>query len=81
MNKFIDYQTAIVQRKKFTLQSVMLIVHIHTVMNIIEAVYSKRTVRYFDVRHRFTEDAEKQMLEVTVLSPASFNIQQKTLIN
>ena len=44
-------------------------------MNTIEAIYKRRAVKHFDDQHVITEVEERKLLEATVQSPTSFNIQ------
>ncbi|MBL1218985.1 MAG: nitroreductase family protein [Planctomycetes bacterium] len=44
-------------------------------MNTIEAIYARRAVKHFDPDHRLTADEERKLLEATIQSPTSFNIQ------
>ena len=44
-------------------------------MNTIEAIYGRRSVKHFDPEHRLTQEEEKKLLEATIQSPTSFNIQ------
>jgi nitroreductase len=44
-------------------------------MNTIEAIYKRRSVRHFDDEHTLTEAEERKLLEATIQSPTSFNIQ------
>ena len=44
-------------------------------METLEAVYARRAVKAFDPEHRFTDDEVTKLLEATIQSPTSFNIQ------
>ncbi len=44
-------------------------------MNTIDAVYSRRAIKQFDPGHKLSEEEEKTLLEATIQSPTSFNIQ------
>ena len=44
-------------------------------MNVIDAIYKRRAVKHFDPDHRLTPDEERKLLEATIQSPTSFNIQ------
>ena len=44
-------------------------------MKTIEAIYKRRSVKHFDDKHVITEAEERQLLEATIQSPTSFNIQ------
>lgn len=44
-------------------------------MNVKEAVYARRSIKAFDPDHKLTEAEEKELLEATIQSPTSFNIQ------
>ena len=44
-------------------------------MNTIESIYKRRAVKHFDVAHSLTKDEERKLLEATIQSPTSFNIQ------
>jgi len=44
-------------------------------MDTIEAIYARRAVKHFDPDHRISEDETKKLLEATIQSPTSFNIQ------
>jgi nitroreductase len=44
-------------------------------MDTFEAIRSRRSVKKFDPAHRMTEDEIRQLMELTILSPTSFNIQ------
>ena len=44
-------------------------------METLDAVYSRRAVKHFDPAHELSQDEEKKLLEATIQSPTSFNIQ------
>jgi len=44
-------------------------------MNTLEAIYNRRAVKHFDKAHRLTSEEENKLLEATIQSPTSFNIQ------
>jgi nitroreductase len=44
-------------------------------MNTIEAIYKRRAVKHFDPKHVLTAAEERKLLEATIQSPTSFNIQ------
>lgn len=44
-------------------------------MNTLESVYARRAVKAFDPAHKMTESEEQNLLEATIQSPTSFNIQ------
>lgn len=44
-------------------------------MNTIDSIYQRRAVKHFDPNHRLTPDEETKLLEATIQSPTSFNIQ------
>lgn len=44
-------------------------------MDAIEAIYARRAVKHFDPDHRMTTEEEQRLLETTIQSPTSFNIQ------
>ena len=44
-------------------------------METLDAVYTRRAVKYFDPEHELTQDEEKTLLEATIQAPTSFNIQ------
>ena len=44
-------------------------------MDVIEAIYKRRSVKHFDPEHKLTEDEEKKLFEAVIQSPTSFNIQ------
>ena len=44
-------------------------------MNTLEAIYQRRSVKHFDPNHKITPEEEQKLLEATIQSPTSFNIQ------
>lgn len=44
-------------------------------MNAIEAIYQRRAIKHYDSNHRLSAEEERQLLEATIQSPTSFNIQ------
>ena len=44
-------------------------------MDIIEGIYHRRAVKYFDGTHRLSSEEELKLLEATIQAPTSFNIQ------
>jgi len=44
-------------------------------METLTAIETRRAVKHFDPEHRFTPEMEKQLLELALLSPTAFNIQ------
>ena len=44
-------------------------------MDVIDAIYSRRSVKQFDPSHRLTAEEERRLLEATIQAPTSFNIQ------
>lgn len=44
-------------------------------MNVIDTIYARRAIKHYDAEHRLTTEEEKQLLEATIQSPTSFNIQ------
>ena len=44
-------------------------------MNTLEAIYNRRAVKHFDKTHQLTREEEQKLLEATIQSPTSFNIQ------
>ena len=44
-------------------------------MNTIDAIYKRRAVKHFDSSHQITKEEETKLLEATIQSPTSFNIQ------
>ena len=50
-------------------------------MNTLEAIQSRRAVKHFDPAHKMTEAEVKQLLELAILAPTAFNIQNWRLVN
>lgn len=46
----------------------------------LEAIYQRRAVKAFDPDHRLTREEEQKLLEATIQSPTSFNIQHWRLL-
>ena len=44
-------------------------------MDVLEAVYNRRSIKHFDPNHRMTADEERKLFEATIQAPTSFNIQ------
>ena len=44
-------------------------------MNTIEAIQSRRAIKHYDSSHRMSSEEERQLLELAMLSPTAFNIQ------
>jgi nitroreductase len=44
-------------------------------MNTLEAIKSRRAIKHYDPEHRLTADEERQLLELALLAPTAFNIQ------
>lgn len=44
-------------------------------MDTIEAIKARRAIKHYDPEHKLTEAEEKQLLELAMLSPTAFNIQ------
>ncbi|MGK0188424.1 MAG: nitroreductase [Verrucomicrobiales bacterium] len=44
-------------------------------MNILEAIYQRRSIKQFDPDHRLSADEETTLLEAAIQAPTSFNIQ------
>jgi nitroreductase len=44
-------------------------------MNILEAIQARRAIKYYDPEHRMSAEEERQLLELAMLSPTAFNIQ------
>jgi nitroreductase len=44
-------------------------------MNTLEAIRARRAIKSYDPNHRMSADEERQLLELTMLSPTAFNIQ------
>jgi nitroreductase len=44
-------------------------------MNTFEAIYQRRSIKHFDKEHKLTAEEEHKLLDATIQSPTSFNIQ------
>ena len=44
-------------------------------MDTIDAIYKRRSVKHYDPEHKLTEEEINKLLEATIQSPTSFNIQ------
>jgi nitroreductase len=44
-------------------------------MDTFDAIYQRRSIKHFDPDHQITPEEEKKLLEATIQSPTSFNIQ------
>lgn len=44
-------------------------------METIEAIKARRAIKYYDPNHKMSADEERQLLELAMLSPTAFNIQ------
>ena len=44
-------------------------------MNVIESIYTRRSIKQYDPAHRLTAEEEKKLFEAVIQSPTSFNIQ------
>jgi nitroreductase len=44
-------------------------------METLDAIYTRRAVKHFDPGHELSQDEEKKLLEATIQTPTSFNIQ------
>lgn len=44
-------------------------------MQTLEAIYQRRAVKHYDPEHKMTDAEEQQLLEATIKSPTSYNIQ------
>ena len=44
-------------------------------MDTIEAIRTRRSIKNYDANHRMSADEERQLLELAMLSPTAFNIQ------
>lgn len=49
-------------------------------MNTLEAIRGRRAVKHYDPDHHMTPDEEKTLLELAILSPSAFNIQNWRLV-
>ena len=44
-------------------------------MDVIDAIYNRRSVKHFDPEHQMSADEEKKLFEAVIQAPTSFNIQ------
>lgn len=44
-------------------------------MDVIEAIYKRRSVKHFDAEHQMSKEEEQKLFETMIQSPTSFNIQ------
>ncbi len=44
-------------------------------MNVLEAIYQRRSIKHYDADHRLTEAEERKLFEAMIQAPTSFNIQ------
>ena len=44
-------------------------------MDVIEAIYNRRSVKHFDPNHKMTAEEETKLFEAVIQAPTSFNIQ------
>ncbi len=44
-------------------------------MNILESIYARSAVKYFDDAHQLTKVEEDKLLETTIQAPTRFNVQ------
>ena len=44
-------------------------------MDTMDAIYGRRAVKHFDPEHELSDDEVRTLLEATIQSPTSFNIQ------
>jgi len=49
-------------------------------METIEAIYKRRSVKYFDIKHKLSKHEEKILLEATIQAPTSFNVQHWRIV-
>ena len=49
-------------------------------METIEAIYKRRSVKHFDSEHQLSKKEEKILLEATIQSPTSFNVQHWRIV-
>ncbi|NEP55753.1 MAG: nitroreductase family protein [Symploca sp. SIO2G7] len=49
-------------------------------MDTLDTVYQRRAVKHFDPNHQITAEEEQKLLEATIQSPTSFNIQHWRLV-
>jgi nitroreductase len=46
-----------------------------TGMDTFDAIKQRRSVKHYDINHKFTDDEINQLMSLAVLSPTSFNMQ------
>lgn len=44
-------------------------------MDVIKAIYNRRSIKHFDASHKMSEEEERKLFEAVLQSPTSFNIQ------
>ena len=44
-------------------------------MDTLDAIEQRRSVKHYDIDHKFTDDEINQLMSLAVLSPTSFNMQ------
>lgn len=49
-------------------------------MNTFEAIEKRRAVKHYDPQHRLTDDEKQKLLQLAVLAPTAFNIQNVRLV-
>ena len=49
-------------------------------MDLIDAIYRRRSIKHYDKNHVLTNGEEKKLLEAAVQAPSSFNIQHWRLV-
>ncbi len=49
-------------------------------MNTLDAIYARRAVKHFDPEHRLSAEEEQTLLQATLQSPTSYNIQHWRLL-
>lgn len=49
-------------------------------MDTFEAIYQRRAIKYYDPEHKFSEQEITKLLEATIQSPTSFNMQNWRLV-
>lgn len=50
-------------------------------MDVIEAVYARRSVKAYDPSHQFSKEEEEKLLECAIQSPTAFNIQNWRIVH
>ena len=50
-------------------------------MNVLEAISSRRAVKWYDADHTMPEETFRTLMQHAVLSPTAFNIQNLSLIH